>query len=134
MRKPQRPAKGLSYEGGRPRDEDIPTRKPLSLWDRVKFLLLLAIIWVLLVWSVMANNPLVGFVDAVKIEVRAGYWVFILAGLEAVRQIHYLISERWGGYNQFWIRAVFGRTERLTRRKPPSSPARLSTPRRSSRC
>jgi cell division protease FtsH len=117
MRKARRPAKGLSYEGGRPRGEDIPTRKPLSLWDRGKFLLLLAIIWFLLVWSVMANNPLVGFSDAVKIEVRMGYWAFILAGLEALRQIHYLISEHWGSYNQFWVRAVFGRTERLTRRK-----------------
>jgi cell division protease FtsH len=117
MRKPQRPAMGLSYEGGRPREEDIPTRKPLSLWDRGKFLLLLAIIWILLVWSVMADNPIVGFSDAVKIEVQTGYWVFILAGLEAVRQIHYLISERWGGYNQFWVRAIFGRTERLKQRK-----------------
>ena len=35
-------------------------------------LLLLAVIWFVLVWSVMASNPLVGFSDAVKIQVRTG--------------------------------------------------------------
>ena len=30
---------GLRPPGGRPRDEDRRTRKPLPLWDRIKFLL-----------------------------------------------------------------------------------------------
>src|SRR6266699_3496655 len=45
---------------GRPRDEDRLTRKPLTVWDRIKFLLLLVLLWFVLVWSAMANNPLVG--------------------------------------------------------------------------
>ena len=40
------------------------TRKPLPLWDRVKFLILLGIIWLVLVWAAMADNPLLPFVDA----------------------------------------------------------------------
>ena len=75
---------------GRPRDEDRLTRKPLSLWDRLKFLILLVLLWFILVWSVMANNPLVPFADALKIEVRTGWWVFVLMGLEVIRQIHFL--------------------------------------------
>ena len=81
MKKAKRPAQGLTYEGGRPREEDSLTRKPLQLWDRIKWLLLLGILWLVLVWSVMADDPLVGFVDAVRIEVTSASWVFVLAGL-----------------------------------------------------
>ncbi len=42
---------GLRPPGGRPRDSDRPTRKPLALWDRIKFLLLLTVVWFILVWS-----------------------------------------------------------------------------------
>jgi ATP-dependent Zn protease len=112
-------ASGLepTESGGRPRDEDRRTRKPLPLWDRIKFLLLLVLVWFVLVWAAMANDPLVHFHDAVGKEERAGAWVFVLIGLELIRQIHFLISEHWGAYNQFWVRAVFGGTERLTHRR-----------------
>jgi cell division protease FtsH len=103
--------------GGRPVDANRLTRKPLGLWDRIKFLLLLGVVWILLVWSVMANDPLVGFSDAVRIEVRTGWWVFILAGLELLRQIHFLISEHWRGYYRFWTVVVFGGIERITHRR-----------------
>ena len=117
MKKAQRPAQGLSYEGGRPREEDILTRKPMPLWDRIKWLLLLAILWLILVWSIMADNPLVGFADAVRIQVQMGWWVFVLFGLELVHQVHLLISEHWAAYNQFWKNKVWGGLERLTNRK-----------------
>jgi cell division protease FtsH len=117
MKKAQRAADGFAYAGGRPREEDILTRKKLPLWDRVKWLLLLLVIWLLLVWSLMANDPLVGFLDAARIEVQLGWWVFVLFGLELIHQIHFLISEHWAAYNQFWLNKVWGRTERLSNRK-----------------
>ena len=117
MKKAQRPTQGLSYEGGRPREEDILTRKPMPLWDRIKWLLLLAILWLILVWTIMADNPLVGFADAVRIQVHMGWWVFVLFGLELVHQVHLLISEHWAAYNQFWVNRVWGGWERLTHRK-----------------
>ena len=117
MKKAKRPAQGLTYEGGRPREEDSLTRKPLQLWDRIKWLLLLGILWLVLVWSVMADDPLVGFVDAVRIEVTSASWVFVLAGLEVIHQIHLLISEHWGAYNQFWVNKVWGGWERFTHRR-----------------
>src|SRR5262245_44481675 len=89
----------------------------MSLWDRVKFLLLLGLIWWILVWSAMANNPLTGISDAIRTQVRAGAWVFVLAGLEAIRQIHFLISEHWAAYHRFWTHTVFGGTERVTHRR-----------------
>ena len=103
--------------GGRPRDEDRLTRKPLAFWDRIKFLILLGAVWIILVWSVMANDPLVGFSDAVRIEVQSGWWVFVLMGLEVIRQIHFLISEHSRGYNRFWTWVVFGGIERVTHRR-----------------
>jgi cell division protease FtsH len=105
---------GLRPPGERPQDSGRPTRKPLPFWDRVKFLLLLALAWFILVWSVMANNPLVGFSDALRIEVRTGWWVFALAGLEALRQAHFLVSEHWARYHRFWAHKVFAGFERLT--------------------
>jgi cell division protease FtsH len=113
----QRPEQGLTYTGGRPREEDVLTRRRTSFWDRIKWLALLAIIWLLLVWSLMSNDPLVGFVDACRIQVREAYWVFILAGLELIHQLHYFISEHSAGYNQFWIKQVWGRWDRFSERK-----------------
>ncbi len=108
---------GLQPDGGRPRDDERTTRKPLALWDRLKFLILLTLLWFILVWSVMASDPLIGFTDAVRIEVTSAWWVFALFGLEVVRQLHFLISEHWAGYYRFWTQTVFGGWERMTRRK-----------------
>ncbi len=117
MKKAQPPAQAFGYAGGRPREEDILTRKRMSLWDRTKWLVLLAAIWLILVWSVMADDPLVGFADAARIEVSSGWWVFVLAGLEVLHQLHFLISEHWAGYHQFWLNRVWGASHRFTDRK-----------------
>ena len=108
---------GLRPPDGRPRDEDRRTRKPLAFWDRIKFLLLLTVFWFVLLWSTKSGNPLVTWSDAFRIEARAGAWVLVLIGLEALRQIHFLISEHWARYHYFWTHRVFGGTERITHRK-----------------
>src|SRR6266516_5140799 len=90
---------GLREPGGRPRDEDRRTRKPLSLWDRSRFLLLLTLVWLILVWSAMANDPVVSFSDAVRIEIRSGSWVFVLYWLELIRQLHFFVCEHWAAYH-----------------------------------
>jgi cell division protease FtsH len=119
MKKAQRPAEGLGFAnpGGRPREDDTLTRKKVPFWDRVKWLVLLGIIWLLLVWSLMANTPIIGFADAARIQLHMGMWVFILAGLELLHQIHFFISERWAAYHQFWMNRVWGGWQRLTHRK-----------------
>ena len=114
---PAGPVEGLRPPGERQRDEDRRTRKPLSFWDRVRFLLLLILAWFVLAWSAMANNPLIGFADAARIEARSASWLFLLIALEALRQIHFLISEHWAGYHRFWTHTVFGGFERATHRR-----------------
>ena len=111
------PPEGLRPPGERPRDEDPRTRKPMALWDRLKFLVLLVLVWWILVWSAMANNPLMGISDAMRTELRTGSWVFVLLGLEALRQIHFLVSEHWARYHRFWTHTVFGGIERASHRR-----------------
>ena len=100
-----------------PRQREMATRKPLALWDRTKFLLLLAIIWFVLVWSSMADNPLLPFVDAVREQVRSAAWVLVLFGLEVLRQLHFLLSEHAAWYNHFWQDRVFGGADRFGKRR-----------------
>jgi cell division protease FtsH len=92
----------------RPRDDERSTRKPLALWDRVKFLLLLTALYWFFVWGAMADNPLLPFVDAAYDEAQAKWWLFLLGGIELLRQTHYLISEHWAAYHRFWTQKVFG--------------------------
>jgi cell division protease FtsH len=118
---PESAPEGLRPPGGRPRDSDRLTRKRLPLWDRIKLLIMLAILWLVLVWTVIAREPperfTTAFADAWRTEVRSAWWLLIVMGLEVLRQLHFIVSEHWAGYNQFWVRGVFGGTERLTRRK-----------------
>jgi cell division protease FtsH len=123
MSTPQRPAKAITaalHEAlehtGRPREEDSTTRKRMSWWDHAKWLVLLAIIWLLLVFSLMGDNPLIGFVDACRLEVGLAWWVFALAGAEFLHQLHFVISGRWGSYHQFWVHSVWERTEKFKNR------------------
>ncbi|MGD0062751.1 MAG: AAA family ATPase [Streptosporangiaceae bacterium] len=98
-------------------DAERLTRKPLGFWDRIKFLILLVLLWFVLVWSLMANDPIIGFSDAMRTEVRAAWWVFLLIGLELLRQVHFVISEHSRGYHHFWASTVFGGVERSSHRR-----------------
>ena len=43
----------------RPRAEDRLTRKRLPLWDRIKLLIMLGILWLVLVWTVVDRKSVV---------------------------------------------------------------------------
>jgi cell division protease FtsH len=109
------PTRGPQFTS-RPRDDDRPTRKPLALWDRVKYLLLLAALFWFFVWAAIADNALLPFNDAVNDTASEKRWLFVLAALELVRQVHYLISERSAAYHRFWTQRVFGGFNRRSAR------------------
>ena len=50
----------------RVRDEDRRTRIHLSVYDRIKFLGLFTLVFFILVWAAMADNPLLNFKDGVS--------------------------------------------------------------------
>ena len=88
----------------RPKDAERTTRRPLALWDRVKFLLLLVLLWLVLVWSDMANNPVIGFADAARQQLHEALWLEVL------------MAEHWSAYYRLWSRGIFGRADRLSHR------------------
>ena len=96
----------------RERDDERRTRKPLPLWDRIKLLLLLGLVWAVMLANVVQSSQIMPLADGVNETLRTGRWVIVLAVLEALRQLHYLISERWSGYYRLWNQRVFGAFER----------------------
>ena len=98
----------------RPRPSQRETRAPMAMWDRVKFLLLLGLLWVsglAVVWAASVN-PLGGpFSDAVRIALVDYAWILVIAAIELLRQLHYFIEERSKGYYRFWEKKVFGSTK-----------------------
>jgi cell division protease FtsH len=102
---PRPPAEYKSRE----REEDRKTRKPMGLWDRTKILVLLIGAWLVLVWHTMVEfQGIMSFPDAARLTARSQGWLLVLAGLELVRQMHYVISEHSAPYHKFWIDGVFG--------------------------
>ncbi|HZD17809.1 MAG TPA: AAA family ATPase, partial [Actinomycetota bacterium] len=109
------PSHGPAFEfQGRERDEERQTRKPLDWWDRVKFLILLVGAWLVMVWSKEAQFELAPLSDSIAEALRDYWWLLALAGLELLRQVHFLISEHWVGYHRFWSTKLFGGFDRWT--------------------
>lgn len=92
----------LESTPSRTRDSDRKTRVHLSVYDRSKFLLLFGIVFFILVWSSLADNPLLSFSDALKETSNNRSWLLILFGVEILRQIHFLISEILSPYHGVW--------------------------------
>jgi ATP-dependent Zn protease len=102
----------------RPRPSERTTRSRSAGWDRVKFLILLAILWLSGLATVWTTVNSVGgpISDAVREAVRDYAWIIALAALEALRQLHYLIEEHSPGYYALWEKRVFrGMNRRLGR-------------------
>lgn len=106
----------------RPRPSERTTRAPMAFWDRIKFLLLLGILWVAglaIVWTTSVN-PIGGpFTDAIAIARHDYTWILVLAGLELIRQLHYFVEERSAGYYRFWEKRVWGGARARTGRMDP---------------
>jgi ATP-dependent Zn protease len=88
----------------RPRDTDRKTRVHLSLFDRLKFLVFFALIFLVLVWAEMSNNPILSFSDAYKENVSSRWWLLALIGIEVIRQLHFLAAELAAPYHGAWLK------------------------------
>ena len=88
----------------RPRDSDRKTRVHLTFFDRVKFILLFTLVFFILVWAAMADNPLLTFADSTKSIASSKSWLLILIGIEIVRQLHFGLAEILAPYHGIWVR------------------------------
>ena len=89
-------------EASRKRDSERKTRVHLSLFDRSKFVLLFVGTYLILVWALLSENPIISFSDAAIQIAQEKSWLFWLAGIEVLRQIHFLISEFISPYHRLW--------------------------------
>src|SRR5215213_7776457 len=92
----------------RERLEDRTTRKPMSLWDRVRMLVLAVGLFFFFVLAETGDNPILPFREAFDHQLRTKWWLPVLVCIEIVRQLHYFISERSAAYHLFWSLKVFG--------------------------
>jgi ATP-dependent Zn protease len=80
----------------------------MMLGDRLKVLVLIALVLLLSAAYLHSKIPIMSFWEALQDQLRAKWWLVGLFGLEVLRQLHYLICERVAGYNQFWEKHVWG--------------------------
>ncbi|MGH8915860.1 MAG: AAA family ATPase [Acidimicrobiia bacterium] len=103
-------------EGLNTRQRDIrATRRRADTWDRLKILVLLAVI----IGAIIASSDDIGFLSFWEVAAEffsgtAGIALGALFLLEVVRQAHYWLSERSQTYNSFWQDSFFGGMERWT--------------------
>ena len=110
---------------GNPKESERPTRRPMILLDRIKFILLFLVAWVVLVVAEVGDNPLLSVGDAVRRGLRANWWMLLLVVLEVIRQVHYWISEKSATYHRSWQRAWKG-FEKVRTKFPPLLRFRLA--------
>ncbi len=94
------------------------TRKPLSVWDRGKFLLLIVGLFQVLAWNeYLRIHPPGSWQDAEVQMAWAQQWLIWLGAIEVVRQAHFVISEHSAGYNRLWQERIFGGWNSWTTRR-----------------
>ncbi len=89
------------------------------LWDRMKLLVIIGVVFGFLIAKQRADYPMDGLGSAIREQLIAKQWLLWVAGIEVLRQIHYLISENSAGYNSFWVNKVWGGWDRFWSRRNP---------------
>ena len=108
-----------------PDDREPKVRPKAVLWDRIKILVFLSAFILLSAAYLHSQIPIMSFGEALKDQLRAKWWLEVIMGLEILRQIHYLVSERSPAYYQFWQGKVFGGWDRRMSRMNPWNRYRL---------
>ena len=109
----------------RVRDEERRTRIHLTFYDRIKFLGLFTLVFFILVWAQMADNPLLNFKDGVSQIYNSKKWLAGLFVVEVVRQLHFALAELLAPYHGIWQR-YFSFVDRVTHKISDWNRYRLS--------
>ncbi len=126
MKRPQERGQIINgeFEGMDP--DKMKVRPKADFWDRSKLLLVLGAIFVFLTAGVTSANPLMPITAAAAHEASTAWWLVLLILIEALRQIHYAISERSPEWNTFFSEVVFKSFNRSTENMNDWTKYRLS--------
>lgn len=102
-----------------PDERELPTRRRMLFFDRIKVLLIIGLIFFFVIAKRRADIPVMSVGEALREQLRAKTWLVWLAGVEVVRQAHYLISERSAPYHQWWQNKVWHRWAAFAGRRSP---------------
>jgi cell division protease FtsH len=102
-----------------PPEDARTTRRKALFFDRIKVLSILAVVFGLIVAQKHAEVPIMSWGEVFREQARAKRWMFVVAAIELVRQLHYLVCEHWAAYNTFWERHVWGAWERRAGKMNP---------------
>jgi cell division protease FtsH len=95
-----------------PKEVAKEPRRRMQFFDRVKILVLLTIWFGFAAALKHSSVPIMSWAEAFREQLQAKWWLLALAGLEVLRQIHYVISERNGGYHYRVQHGLFGGWDR----------------------
>ena len=104
----------------------LAVRAHMSWWDRSKVFLALVVVFWLLLWTDLANNPIQSFNIAFHLQLSSLWWLEALIGLELVRQLHYVFAERSPRWYRFWTLGVFALPSKLFRKSSDWTRFRMS--------
>jgi ATP-dependent Zn protease len=82
-------------------------RRPISTYDRVKVFMLLGIIYGVLVFTTLSENPLYTLTDAAKLALINNPWLVWVLGFEIIRQIHFILCEKSETYWRIWNKLIY---------------------------
>ena len=97
----------------------------MIMWDRVKVVVLLGTFLAMTAAYKQSRIPIMSYGEALWNQLQAKWWIVAVMGLEVLRQVHYLVSERSAGWHRFWQKKVFGGWERRMSRLNPWNRYRL---------
>ena len=112
-------------DSSRPRDSDRKTRIHLSFYDRAKFLIFFVLVFIVLGWASLADNPLLTIRDAAIQDYDRHWWLVALLGVEIIRQLHFLAAELMSPYHGIWVK-YFAGVDRMIHRFSDWTRYRLS--------
>ena len=107
-------------------DREPRTRRKGFFFDRIKVLFLIAIFFLITVSYEQSQIPLMSWGDALRDQAEAKWWLWVIAGVEILRQLHYFVCEHAGGYNTFWRVRIWEGWDRLMSRMKPYTRFRLA--------
>ena len=110
----------------KPDDRRPKIRRKMMFFDRVKILVMIAVLLGFVTAKYHAELPIISWGAAVRNQLAAKQWLLWLAAIELLRQVHYVASEKNKGWHRFWTDKFFGGWDRFWGRRNPWFRFRMS--------